>query len=352
VFSFFSGRSMTLTLLDLGWSSHFARQISTDTETLTPLRITEVHRASLTALGVDGIQTLITPPDTPTGEFATGDWVLADAQNIVQDRLDRLTLLKRMATHYETRTQLIAANVDVLFITSSCNADFNPARLERYLAMAHEAGCFPVILLTKSDLATDPFDYVHQAEALSHNLIVLAIDAHDPADLAKVAAWCKPGQTGALLGSSGTGKSTLSNGLTANNAATAAIRDDDAKGRHTTTNRSLRRMINGGWLIDTPGMRALPVTDVSDGIDLLFDEITTLAAKCKFNDCNHDREPGCAVRRAIEQGELDPDRLARWQKLRLEDAHNSASLAQSRARDKALGKLIKSVKKSKGGTAG
>jgi len=344
---------MTPTLKDLGWSAFFDRQWQPDPASgLTPMRIAQVHRDRLSAFATDGTHMLTTPADQSAGEFAVGDWVLADAHYRVARTLDRQTLLSRRAAGTDARVQLIAANVDTLFITTSCNADFNPARLERYLALAQDAGCFPVLLLTKADLAEDPQDYVQKAQAISAMLPVLAIDALDPDDLAAVAAWCKPGQTAALVGSSGVGKSTVMNGLTGETIATQAIREDDAKGRHTTTTRALRRMRNGGWLIDMPGMRALRLHDVAEGIDSLFEDIAALAAECRFSDCSHDREPGCAVQQAVANGALDAHRVARWNKLRREQARHSESLAQARARDKGFGKMIRSVQRASKGRKG
>ena len=332
---------MLLTLQDLGWSPFFSRQTDGDPD-LTPLRIAEVHRDRLTALGADGDCSLM--PSDPAGDYAVGDWVLSDGTRAVH-RLDRQTELSRRAAGTDARVQLIAANVDTLFITTSCNADFNPARLERYLALAADAGCFPVVVLTKADLADDPRGYEREAEALQPMLTVLAIDARDAGDIGRVMDWCGKGQTAALVGSSGVGKTTLTNAMTGAAEAVQGIREDDAKGRHTTTARALRRMVNGGWLIDTPGMRALRLADAGEGIDALFADIGALAQACRFSDCQHETEPGCAVRAAIEEGRLDEDRLRRWRKLKREDARNSETIAEARARDKGFGKMIREVKR-------
>lgn len=344
---------MSLSLQDLGWSQHFTRQWQPDpAEPLSPARICEVHRDRLDALTPNGPLGLTLPPGLPAGEIAVGDWVLAGPDRRVGRLLDRQSLLRRRAAGTDARVQLIAANVDTLFVTTSCNADFNPARIERYLALAHEAGVFPVVLLTKADQADDPQAFVRQAEKLGPALPVLAVNALDPDDLAQVSGWCKPGQTAALTGSSGVGKTTLTNGLTGAGLATAGIREDDARGRHTTTTRSLLRMTNGGWLIDTPGMRALRLHDASEGIDALFGDIAALARCCRFSDCAHDSEPGCAVQGAIDDGRLEPARLARWRKLRSEDRRNSETLAEARARDRGFGKMIRSVQRDKKGRKG
>lgn len=336
---------MSYTLSDLGWSSHFAAQHAAFPSD-TPFRVASVHRDRLIGLSPNGEIPLRTP-DNSTGSYAVGDWVLADAEYRVRHLLDRRSLLQRRAAGTGAATQLIAANVDVLFIVSSCNADFNLPRLERYLALAHQAGCYPVVVLTKADQSDDPGSFSGQVQSLDPFLSVLAVNALDPADVEKVLAWCPKGQTGALVGSSGVGKTTLSNAMTDQNLATSGIREDDARGRHTTTVRALHRMGNGGWLIDTPGMRALRLLDAQDGIDNVFSDITELGQSCRFSDCQHETEPGCAVQNAIDEGVLDPARLDRWRKLRREDQRNSETVAQSRARDKAFGKMVRGVMQDK-----
>ncbi len=322
---------MQLSLDELGFNAFFASQMAADTD-LVPHRISEVHRDRLSALSPAGTSTLTTPPPARTGDYAPGDWVLADDCGRVLALLKRQSLIHRRAPGDAARLQLIAANVDVLFITSSCNADFNPARLERYLAVAYEAPCLPVIVLTKADLSDEVQSYVTQAQKLDAKVSVLAVNAKNPDDLARLSALCGPDQTGALVGSSGVGKTTLTNGLSGRADATGAIREGDAKGRHVTTNRALRPMLNGGWLIDTPGMRALRLEEASTGIDTLFEDITALAAICQFSDCAHGAEPGCAVNAAVAGGKISPERRARWDKLKSEDQRNSATLAQSGGR--------------------
>lgn len=335
---------MNFTLSDLGWSNHFTRQCDPAIDTTTLFRVAEVHRDALTVLGGDGPARLTTAPELSMAEIAVGDWVQTDHAGRVDYVFDRQTLLSRRAAGSDARTQLIAANVDVLFIVSSCNADFNVARLERYLALAQSAGCFPVLVLTKADLCDDPDDYARRAAQIATMLTVLTINAQTEAAIAALTDWCRAGQTAALVGSSGVGKTTLLNGLTGASDHTAGIREDDAKGRHTTTARALRPMAGGGWIIDTPGMRALRLLDAGDGIDAVFADIAELATHCRFSDCSHQLEPGCAVQAAVQAGTLDPDRLNRWRKLLVEDQRNSETIAQSRARGKAFGKLIREVK--------
>ena len=298
------------------------------------MRIASVHRARMTGLDAAGQHKLWLPHLSTTGQYAVGDWVLADPQTkTLHRRLTRKTLLER---HIEgARTpQLIAANVDTLFIVTSCNADFNPARLERYLALANEAGTDPVIVLTKADTVDDAEQFCAQASALQRDLPVVTVNARSADAATTLAPWCGSGQTVALVGSSGVGKSTLLNTLaqkTGDEAQeTGGIREDDAKGRHTTTSRSLHSIIGGGWVIDMPGMRTLHVSDVAFGIDTLFAEITELAPKCRFRDCTHAHEPGCAVQAAVKAGTLDPDRLARWSKLQEENRSNTPVLTGPR----------------------
>ncbi|MDU8944417.1 ribosome small subunit-dependent GTPase A [Ovoidimarina sediminis] len=337
---------MTLTLRDLGWSPHFARQIE-DGPSLDLYRVAAVDRDRIAALGPGGPVTLL--PDRPVGEIAVGDWIAAEDGRMVR-LFERETVLKRRAAGVEARVQLIAANVSTLFIVSSCNADFNEARLERYLVLAREAGSYPVIVLTKADLAEEARDYVRRAEALQPMLTVLAVDARQDAEA--VMAWCGRGQTAALLGSSGVGKTTLMNAMTGGAEATQGVREDDAKGRHTTTRRSLRAMTNGGWLIDTPGMRALRLTDAEAGIDEVFGDIVELAGACRFADCAHEAEPGCAVQAAIAAGALEDGRLRRWRKLQSENRRNTETVAEARARDKSFGKMVREVMKEKTGRKG
>jgi ribosome biogenesis GTPase len=335
-----------LTLADLGWSPFYQSQLSLeDVASLQPLRVTEVHRNAMDTLGPDGPARIPMTGDFADHGIAVGDWILIDkATGHPEKVLDRKSLLQRRAAGNEPSAQLIAANIDTLFITSSCNADFNPARLERYLALALQASVDPVIVLTKADLTEDADDYRRRAEAIMRGVLVEVIDAKSDAVTTRLAPFCAKGRTVALLGSSGVGKSTLTNALTGEHAATQAIREDDAKGRHTTTARSMHRTDAGGWLIDTPGIRELRLFDVGEGLDEVFEDIVDLAVSCRFKDCAHDAEPGCAVQAAIAAGTLDAERLRRWQKLLREDLHNTESVAEHRARARGTQKLYRQGK--------
>lgn len=282
-------------------------------------------------MGQDGALELIPASTLSTSTVAVGDWL--EARGMVALRvLERTSLVSRKAAGSSVARQVIAANLDALFIVSSCNADFNAGRMERFLVLAASAGVEPVVVLTKADVCADPQAFVTEAKALKKGLAVVLMDAkRDDVRLA-LGSWIGPGQTVALLGSSGVGKTTIANALTGGAAAVQDIRDDDAKGRHTTTGRYLVAMTGGGWLIDTPGMREVQLTDAYDGIGLFFDDLTQLSLTCKFRNCRHEGEPGCAVQAAIASGELDRARLVRWQKLLTEDDTNTATMEVSAAR--------------------
>ena len=322
------------TLTGLGWRSVFADQLDEADVGLVPVRIAGVHRSRLMAETGAGQIRLVLPPRGNTNDYAVGDWVLiAPETSVVGRRLDRASVLRRRVESAHI-PQLIAANVDTLFIVTSCNDDFNPARLERYLALANEAGTRTVIVLTKIDQIADVTPFREEAAALQRGLEVVALNATAPDAVAVLAPWCGPGQTVALIGSSGVGKSTLLNTL-ADKApeeaqATGGIREADDKGRHTTTARSLHEIAGGGWVIDTPGMRTLHVADVAAGLDQLFAEITELAPDCRFRDCTHAHEPGCAVQAAISCGDLSAARLERWRKLSEENTANTPVLTGPR----------------------
>ncbi len=322
----------------LGWSDFFSHQVEPTEAGLVPVRIATVHRARMTAISQFGPIRLTLGPYVNTGDFAVGDWVLVDpGTHLLLRRLSRKTVLARRVEGSKF-PQLASANVDTLFIVSSCNADFNIARLERYLALANQAGTTPVIVLTKADMIDDASSYTQQAAALQRDLAVVTLNPRTGNAATALAPWCGPGQTVAMVGSSGVGKSTLVNVLAGDDQETpqetGEIRESDAKGRHTTTSRSLHAIAGGGWVIDTPGMRTLHVSDSAEGIETLFAEITELAPNCKFRDCTHDREPGCAVQAAVKAGTLDPERLARWRKLLDENRENTPVLTGPRGNKK------------------
>lgn len=327
-----------LSLASLGWSDFFSEQVQPEEAALVPMRIATVHRSRMSAVSSAGSVRLMLAPHTDTGQFAVGDWALVDpATHMLQRRLARRTVLQRH-TEGGRQPQLAGSNVDTLFIVTSCNADFNAARLERYLVLANESGVDPVILLTKADTAADPGAYQRDAAALQRDLVVLTLNPRSVSAAEVLSPWCGAGKTVALVGSSGVGKSTLVNTLAGAGQdvpqETGGVREHDSKGRHTTTSRSLHAIAGGGWIIDTPGMRSLHVGDSAYGIETLYSEITELAPQCRFSDCTHAHEPGCAVQAAVASGAMDGERLARWRKLSDENRHNTTVLSGPRGNKK------------------
>ena len=302
-----------------------------------PVRVMTVHRGEVVVAG-EGLERQISSrlpssageEDRPT----VGDWLLIDRTTLDPVRLlDRASLFKRRAPGGDHRLQLVAANVDTLFIVASCNQDFNVPRLDRYLVLAREVGVQPVVVLTKIDLTDTPGQFAATARTLQPGLQVELVNARDPHSVARLAMLCGPGQTVALLGSSGVGKSTLVNTLRGvNTIATQAVRENDGKGRHTTTSRQLHRLNGGGWLMDTPGMREFQITDAATGLAEVFDDVVALTLECRFTNCSHTAEPGCAIQAAMLEGTLTADRLERWRKLTAEDDANTLALARRRKR--------------------
>lgn len=317
-------KSIDVTLEELGWRSFFSEQVTVEeTRQCRPVRVMAVHRGEIAVTG-EGVRYSVTPyiPGAlPSDNHPTvGDWLLVDKGSLQPIRvLERLNLFKRRAPGDPRKEQMIAANVDTLFIVASCNQDFSVARLERYLVLARDVGVDPVVILTKTDLTDTPEAFAAAARAIEPGLRVEAVNGRDPESAARLAAWCGPGKTVALLGSSGVGKSTLVNTLRGSESiATQAIRTHDDTGRHTTTVREMHRLEGGGWLLDTPGMRELQLSDAAAGVSEIFDDFILAAQHCRFSDCAHGTEPGCAVRTAIAEGTLEPARFSRWRQLTAE----------------------------------
>ncbi|MCP4873991.1 MAG: ribosome small subunit-dependent GTPase A [Gammaproteobacteria bacterium] len=342
---------MSEALLQLGLVPFFAQQIAGTGLLENRLgRVTSVQRSKSTVICDAGKRSVELSPNLRQAAAierpTIGDWiVLDDSHTRIEQVLERKSLFKRVGAGSGTEIQAIAANVDTLFIVTSCNEEFKESRLERYLALCDEAGAMPVIVLTKTDLTDDTDTYVSRARSVQAGVAVETANTLDPATLDGVRAWIDKTSTIALVGSSGVGKSTLLNALAENSlAATSEIREQDKKGRHTTTHRELHRLPSGGLLIDVPGMRELKVAEIDHSIGRVFEDIEQLAMQCQFIDCKHAIEPGCAVLKAIEENRLDIRRLDNYQKLRRENALATATLAEKRAQGRDFAKIVKEAK--------
>jgi len=343
----------THSLAQLGWRPFYSQQLTPeDLCEGFPARVAAVQRSLLTVLAECGELNITLPrrlrADSVTPSITVGDWVLVGSETSQVVRLlDRQSLIARMAAGSEPGIQSIAANVDTLFVMTSCNADFNLSRLERYLAVAYEARISPVIILSKVDICPDPEPYVAAAQRASKDVSVIAVNAMDCAgSLASVRSWLDQGQTVAFVGSSGVGKSTLINSLLGMcTQETHEIREADEKGRHTTTARYLLRAPCGAWLIDTPGMRELKIGAVQRGLGRTFHDVESLSGECRFRDCSHRHEAGCAVRRAIVDGRLDSRRLESYLKLAREAERVASAPWRRHLEKRRFGRLARAAQR-------
>jgi ribosome biogenesis GTPase len=287
----------------------------------------------------------------PAERPAVGDFVLVTAGSPPQIDaiLPRRTVLTRAAAGERHQRQIIAANIDAVFVLNGLDGDFSPARIERYLLLIQASGALPIVVLTKADKASDADGiFAELRQRVPPPLEMFAVNAKSAESVAPLLAWLGPGHTAVLVGSSGVGKSTLTNTLLGQERmATAAVREHDSRGRHTTTHRALIQLPSGGCLIDTPGMREIKLTGEEELDRSQFADIDELASSCRFGDCGHGSEPGCAVRAALADGSLDPARWQNYQKLRDELAAAADTLeaqlrrkSESRVLTKALGKRL------------
>jgi ribosome biogenesis GTPase / thiamine phosphate phosphatase len=328
----------------LGWSAFYAQQLCLkDLSAGFPARVSNVQRNLLTVLCERGSLDVVVPPRVAEADTAVaiGDWLLIEheAPRVLRV-LERRSLIARMAAGVEQRMQAIAANLDTLFVVTSCNDDFNLSRLERYFTVARHARVEPVVVLTKADLCTGLESFVAGARSIAGDVAVLALNATQSTAADAFAPWLGRGQTVAFVGSSGVGKSTLVNAMLASEQqATSGIREHDAKGRHTTTSRQMFALPSGAWVIDTPGMRELKLGAVAAAVSEVFDDLEALARSCRFRDCQHRTDAGCALHAAVAAGALDERRLASYLKLQREAERATQSLHERRALERRWGRM-------------
>lgn len=358
-----------MNIRNFGWNEYFENQWKQNsTDGMYPARIIADYGQMLRVVSETG-ELLVNRPVKKLDEaiqLAVGDWVgLNWAQTESVDSssekeysaehhsaqirlvLPRKTKFSRAAAGPELKEQIVAANVDTVFLIQSLNKDFNMRRLERYLIAAWESGAVPVVVLTKADCCGEVADKMSAVYVTCPGVEVHSISCVTGEGIEEIKKYFTPGKTVALLGSSGVGKSTLVNTLAGKELLkTQAIREDDSKGRHTTTHRELLLLPGGGLIMDTPGMRTLSLWEADSGMEVLFGDVEELTSMCRFHDCKHQNEPGCAVREALDTGKLEMKRWESWLKLQKELAHLEAKKeGRLRAHEKYFGKQIAKFQK-------
>ncbi|MEU4561494.1 ribosome small subunit-dependent GTPase A [Actinoplanes sp. NPDC023936] len=336
---------MSYDLSQLGWDETFASAYRPfDRADALPGRVLRADRGICTVLTADGPAraslgggVLIEGARDPAGLPSSGDWVVLrqwpDRRTTLELVLPRRTTLIRRTADKDSTGQVLAANMDLVAVVEPIHPEPDDARVERLLALAWESGARPLLVLTKCDTTSDPVAVARQLAELAPGVTVLPVSVRTGDGVGELLSHVGPGRTLALLGRSGAGKSTLTNALAgAAVMPVQAIRDADGKGRHTTAYRNLVTLPGGGAVIDTPGIRGVGLLDTAAGLDRAFADVTVLAAQCRFDDCQHESEPGCAVREALAAGELAARRLASWRKLQrevaVESGRRSARLAR------------------------
>lgn len=322
-----------MTLEDLGWNESFAACFAPySAEGLVPARVVAQRGLNRVSTGeaehyadlAGRLRHELEGPGGAAGFPAVGDWVVfrpptGEGRGLIHAVLPRRSKFSRKVAGQRTEEQVVAANVDTLFLVSGLDGDFNPRRIERYLTAAWDSGARPVVVLNKLDRCADPERCLLEAEAVSMGVPVHRVSARTGEGCEALREYLRPGETVSLLGSSGVGKSTLINRLLGREAQrTGDVREGDDRGRHTTTHRELLSLPEGGLLIDTPGLREVQLWEGDQGIESTFGDIEELAEGCRFSDCRHQGEPGCAVGEALARGDLAAERLESYRKLQRE----------------------------------
>ncbi|HEY7381029.1 MAG TPA: ribosome small subunit-dependent GTPase A [Gaiella sp.] len=355
-------------LAALGWDARRTEEFEPHAAAgLVPARVAVQHRGAYDVVGEDGerrcevLPRLVRDASSPADLPSVGDWVAVapegEGRGTIHAVLERRTAFSRLAAHdpasHVTREQVVAANVDVVFIVTSLNEDLNLRRLERYLTLGWESGARPVILLTKSDLVDDPDGAIADVSEIAFGVPVHSVSTVTGEGVDLVLDELGAGVTGALLGSSGVGKSTLINTLVGEERLETQEIRADGRGRHTTTRRELVLLPGAGLLIDTPGMRELQLWVADHGLEEAFEDVTSLFAECRFSDCAHDAEPGCAVKAALADGRLAAERWESYLKLQreiaaLERRLDKSAQSQERRRYRALSRARRAEERGQG----